>query len=69
MATEKMPESERGEGNYKASKDYDERSEKFVEKNRGKMDELARDAAKSVDGKEGDELRRAEKEGLSHARK
>ena len=69
MGAEKMPESERGEGNYKASKDYDERSEKFVEKNRDKIDEMARDAADALDGEEGEELREAEQEGLDHARK
>lgn len=69
MGADKMPESERGEGNYKASKDYDERSEKFVEKNRDKIDEMARDAAEALEGEEGDELRKAEQEGLDHARK
>jgi hypothetical protein len=69
MGAEKMPESERGEGNYKASKDYDERSEKFVEKNRGKLDDMAREAADSLEGSEGDDLRKAEDEGRSHARK
>jgi len=69
MGAEKMPESERGEGNYKASKDYDERSEKFVDKNRDKLAEIAREAADALDGSEGEELREAEKEGLSHARK
>lgn len=69
MGAEKMPESERGEGNYKASKDYDERSEKFVEKNRDKLSEMAREAADALDGSEGDELREAEQEGRDQARK
>jgi hypothetical protein len=69
MGTEKMPVAERGEGNYKATKDYDERSEKFVENNRGQMDDMAREAAASLDGEEGEELREAEREGRSHARK
>lgn len=68
MGADKMPESERGEGNYKASKDYDERSEKFVEKNRDKLAEMAREAADSLEGDEGEELREAEREGLSHSR-
>ncbi len=69
MGAEKMPESERGEGSYKGSKDYDERSEKFLEKNRDKVTEMAREAADALDGSEGEELREAEQEGLDHARK
>jgi hypothetical protein len=69
MGTEKMPESERGEGNYKATKVYDERSEEFLEKNRDKVDDMARDAADALDGKEGDELRQAERDDRSHARR
>jgi hypothetical protein len=69
MSSEKMPSSEKGEGNYKASKDYDERSERFVAEKGDKVEDLARDAAKALDGSEGAELKQAEKEGRSHARK
>jgi len=69
MGAEKMPEGERGEGNYTASKKYDEASEKFVKDHGGEIEEMARDAVEDLDGKDGDELRRAEAEGKSHARK
>ena len=69
MTAEKMPESERGEGNYKASKEYDKRSEAFVAENRDELARLAREAAEAIDGKEGAELKQAEQEGRSHAKK
>jgi hypothetical protein len=69
MTVEKMPESERGEGNYKATKDYDRRSEEFVAENREELARLAREAAAALDGAEGEELKQAEDEGRSHARK
>ena len=65
----KMPESEKGEGNYKASKDYDERSEKFIAAKGDEVEKLARDAAEALEGEEGAELERAEEEGRSHAKK
>jgi hypothetical protein len=68
MNAQKMPEGERGEGNYTASKEYDERSEKFVAENREELARLAREAAESLDGKEGAKLKQAEEEGRSHAK-
>ncbi|MBW8783410.1 MAG: hypothetical protein JF593_02030 [Novosphingobium sp.] len=68
-STDAMPESEKGEGNYKAAKDYDKRSEAFIAKEGDKIEELAEDAVKALDGDEGAELQRAEDEGRSHAKK
>jgi hypothetical protein len=68
MTDDTLANAEKGEGNYKASKDYKERTERFLDKNGERIDDLARDAAEAVDGSEGDELRKAEEEGKSHAR-
>ena len=65
----KMPESEKGEGSYKGSKDYDERSEKFIAAKGDEIEGLAKDAARAVDGEEGAELEQAEQEGRSHAKR
>lgn len=54
-----------GEGNRGAANAYNEATEKFVKS--GKVEEKAREAAKALDGKEKDELKRAEAEGKSHS--
>ena len=64
----KMPESDKGEGSYQGSKDYDERSEKFIAAKGDQVEGLARDAARAVDGAEGAELAKAEEEGRSRAK-
>lgn len=56
---------EHGEGNYKASRDYNERTKRFVES--GKVDEAAQ-AAAPHDAKEAAEMRDAEQVGKSHAK-
>lgn len=68
MSNDVLADAEKGEGNYKATKDYNDRTEAFLDKNEGKVEELAEDAAEALDGAEGDELRRAEEEAKSHAR-
>lgn len=68
MSNDVLANAEKGEGNYKATKDYNDRTEAFLDKNEGKVEELAEDAAEALDGAEGDELRRAEEEAKSHAR-
>lgn len=68
MSNDVLANAEKGEGNYKATKDYNDRTEAFLDKNEGKVEELAEDAAEALDGPEGDELRRAEEEAKSHAR-
>lgn len=68
MSNDVLANAEKGEGNYKATKDYNDRTEAFLDKNEGKVEWLAEDAAEALDGAEGDELRRAEEEAKSHAR-
>lgn len=63
------PAAEFGEGNYKAARDYDERTRRFVKDHKAEIDELADDAAEAIDGSEGTELEQAEAEGRSHAKK
>lgn len=58
------PENQ-GEGNKTAAKEYNERTKKFVEE--GKVEGSAREAADAVDSAEGEELRKAEREGRKHA--
>lgn len=58
------PENQ-GEGNRTAAKEYNERTKKFVDE--GKVEESAREAADAVDSAEGEELRKAEREGRKHA--
>lgn len=54
-----------GEGNRTAARHYDEATRDFVKK--GAVDEKAREAARAVDGPEGSDLKRAEREGKSHS--
>lgn len=61
--------AEKGEGNYKASKDYNERTERFLDENGDKVEDLAEDAASALDGPEGEELREAEEAGKAPAKK
>lgn len=56
---------EYGEGNYKASREYNEKTKQFVES--GKVDDAARDAAPH-DNAEARELERAEAEGKRRAK-
>ena len=58
-------DKEHGEGNYKASKDYNDRTKDFVES--GKVDEAAQ-KAKPQNQQEARELEQAEQEGKSHAK-
>lgn len=68
MTDDTLANAKKGEGNYKATKDYNERTERFLDKNGDKVEDLAEDAAKALDGAEGDELRKAEAAGKSHAK-
>ena len=54
-----------GEGNRTAARAYNEGVAKTERS--GKIDEKAREAAKAVDGPEGEELRRAEEAGKRHS--
>lgn len=52
-----------GEGNYDATRRYDEGVKQSVEK--GNAEELARKAKQALEGPEGEELRKAEEKGRS----
>lgn len=54
-----------GEGDYRSARAYDEHVRQTAES--GKVEKKAHEAAKAVEGKEGDELRRAEQLGKSHS--
>jgi hypothetical protein len=54
-----------GEGDYASARVYNEHQRQFNES--GKMEKAAKDAEKAIEGKEGDELRRAEEEGKRHS--
>jgi hypothetical protein len=60
---------EYGEGNYAASRDYNERTRKFMEEKGDTIDEKAEAAEEALDGPEGEILRKAEEEGKSHAKR
>jgi hypothetical protein len=73
MANQEMPKDgskdlgleNEGEGNKTAARHYNEATQKYVES--GRVEQAAEEAAEALDGPEGDELRRAEEEGKSHA--
>src|SRR5688572_19994877 len=68
--TDQSKKRELGEGNYEATRDYNERTEEFLkDKKPEDIEQKAREAAKALEGAEGDELRAAEKKGKSEARK
>jgi len=60
-------EKEYGEGNYKASREYDEAAHATA-RDTEKVEKAAREAEEAIEGEEADELARAEAEGRSHAR-
>jgi hypothetical protein len=55
-----------GEGNKTAARHYNEKTTAFAKS--GKVAGAAQRAQKAVDGAEGKDLRKAEKEGLKHSR-
>lgn len=56
-----MDEKDKGEGNYKAAKDFQKAEHEFA-KDKDNVADKARQAAKALDGKEGAELEQARKE-------
>jgi hypothetical protein len=56
-----------GEGNKTAAREYNQAQERFVKD--GQWKDAAKDAARAVDGPEGEELRRAEEKGRKPAEK
>ena len=61
----RSPDTVQGEGDYQAARRYDKAQRDFAES--GKVDQAARDA-QPTSAEEADELRRAEREGKSHAK-
>jgi hypothetical protein len=57
-----------GEGNYKASREFDEAEAAFA-KDKDRVEKAAKDAKAALDSPEAEELERAEAEGRSHAKK
>lgn len=66
--TEQKGPAQKGEGSYEGTRDYNERTEAFLDKNGEKVEQLAKDAARAIDADEGAELEQAEEEGKSHAK-
>jgi hypothetical protein len=58
----------KGEGNYKAARDYDEATTAHAQ-DKGKVKAEADAAKKAMEGSERSELEQAEEEGKSHAKK
>lgn len=54
-----------GEGNHTAARQYDKAQTDFAKS--GKVEPAARDAARAVDGPEGEALREAEQAGKRHS--
>jgi hypothetical protein len=55
-----------GEGNREAARRYNEATRDFVKS--GKVEKKAQEAKRAVEGKEGEELRKAEAEGKARAK-
>ena len=69
MADDPLADADKGEGNYQATRDYNRRTERFLDEHGNEVEDLARQAEQALDGPEGEELRRAEAEGKEPARK
>lgn len=54
-----------GEGDYRSARAYDEHVRRTVES--GQVEKKAQEAEKAIEGKEGEELRRAEEIGKRHS--
>lgn len=68
MTNQKPNGKVEGEGSYTGTRDYNRDTENFKAKNKDKIEGMAKDAENALDGKEGDELRKAEEQGKSKAR-
>ncbi len=58
----------KGEGNYSATRRFDEAEQKFVHGHKDEISGKAREAEKALDGKEGGDLKRAADKAAAHAR-
>jgi hypothetical protein len=61
-----MGQRNEGEGNKTAAKEYNRETTEFAKS--GQVEGKAREAKQALEGKDGDKLREAEREGKSHAR-
>lgn len=68
MAEDTIANAEKGEGNYKATRDYNERTERFLDEKGDQVEELAEDAAEALDSEEGSDLRDAEEAAKARAK-
>jgi hypothetical protein len=57
--------ADQGEGDYRSARNYNEHVRRTAES--GQVEKKAREAEKAAEGKEGDELRRAEEMGKRHS--
>lgn len=58
----------KGEGSYEGTRDYNKRTETFLDQKGEKVEDLARDAARALDSDEGVELEQAEEQGKAKAK-
>ena len=69
MADDPRADADKGEGSYSATRDYNKRTERFLDEHGNEVEDLARQAEQALDGEEGDGLRQAEEQGKEPARK
>lgn len=68
MPENRSPQTgEHGEGNYKASREFDKKQKEFVEDNPELIKRKAREAAEALSGPEAEELKKAEAKGRKPA--
>lgn len=68
MSENRSPQTgEHGEGNYKASREFDKKQKEFVEENPELIKQKAREAAEALSGPEDEELKKAEAKGKNSA--
>lgn len=65
MPNKPKQEKNQGEGNRDAARRYNEGAQKFAKS--GKVEKAAEEARKALEGPEGEQLRKAEREGKKHA--
>ena len=66
MAAKGKSDENQGEGNRDAARHYNEATRKHIEK--GNVQQEAEEARRAIEGREKDELARAENAGKSHAK-
>lgn len=64
----KQTKEQFGEGNYTAARNFRRDEEEFVHANKGRVEAMGQDAEKALDGAEGEELHRAEREARDHSK-